>query len=370
MFTLHPIGIIQNTFDTPVSPNEIKQKPSTLIIEEKYAEALYNIELCSFIDIVFYFHKTENSRLKGNIFTGEERGVFASRSPSRPNGIGITTVKLLKRNGNILLVEGLDAINNTPILDIKSVDTSLFAKETSLKELHESVLKTNPRIEHWNNILAGDTDSLLLNAAQLHGHFCPGLAMGIMASVYAMQKLKPITDGMEDVLAIVETNNCFSDGVQFVTGCSFGNNALIFKDLGKTAFTLTQRDGKGIRVISLPESQAYIQTNFPEFTLAYEQVVVQKQHDTEIVARFKKLALERAFATLKLPFDKLFAVSEVLVSVPDYAPSTTSVVCAACGESAMSSRTIKRDNSVLCYACAKHSYNSLDGGGIKCSEKI
>ena len=55
---------------------------------------------------------------------------------------------------------------------------------------------------------------------------------------------------MEEVVAIVECNNCFTDGIQVVTGCTFGNNALIYKDLGKTAVTVARRlDGAGVRLV-------------------------------------------------------------------------------------------------------------------------
>ena len=53
---------------------------------------------------------------------------------------------------------------------------------------------------------------------------------------------------MEKVTCIIECNNCFSDGVQITTGCTFGNNALIYRDLGKNAFTLIRRGGRALRV--------------------------------------------------------------------------------------------------------------------------
>lgn len=68
------------------------------------------------------------------------------------------------------------------------------------------------------------------------------------AGYLAITELDVKGTGMEEVIAIVETNNCFSDGVQIVTGCSFGNNALIYKDVGKTAVTVAKRDGSAIRI--------------------------------------------------------------------------------------------------------------------------
>ena len=364
MYTFEPVGIVKNDCDQIANHNLIKGRVSSITVFEKYSEGLLNIESCEFIDIVFYFHKSEEINLNGKLFNVEKRGVFASRSPNRPNSIGITTVKLISRSGNELLVTGLDAINGTPVLDIKSCDTSLFASESETRQVHDSILKSNPRIEIWNNISTGKTENLLLKAGQLHGHFCPGLAMGVIAATFAMQQIKFDSDGMEDLLAIVETNNCFSDGVQFVTGCSFGNNSLIYRDLGKTAITLTKRDGKGIRIVSLHKSRDYINANFPEFNESYTKVVVNQDHVENEMEEFKKLAIDRAFATLKLDFDKLFKVTQVNIEIPDYAPICESLVCKICGESVMSTRTVVVNGEHVCLFCGDGKYHVLEGRGI------
>ena len=101
----------------------------------------------------------------------------------------------------------------------------------------------NPRQEIEEAIAAKDLSKLLRMNGMLHGHFCPFSAIGVKAAVRAVRELEVRATGMEEVVAIVETNNCFSDGIQFVTGCSFGNNALIYRDYGKTAFTLARRSG-------------------------------------------------------------------------------------------------------------------------------
>jgi formylmethanofuran dehydrogenase subunit E len=209
----------------------------------------------------------------------------------------------------------------------------------------------------------------MLKAGQLHGHFCPGLAMGVMAATYAMNELKVKSDGMEDLLAITETNNCFSDGVQFVTGCSFGNNSLIYKDLGKTAFTLTTRDGNGIRICSRHESQEIIKNKFPEFNKYYQQVVVEQDHQPENISKFKKAALQRAFATLHLAFETLFTVQLIQVEIPSYAKIHESVICSECGESVMKPRTREVDSNFVCYKCHITDFYMFDGNGI-CKSNI
>ena len=177
-----PVGHVENEFDEPVQHHLIKSKTSRIVLDKKYKAALLKIELCTYIDIIFHFHASDEYQLVGKTHTGEERGIFASRSQKRPNGIGVTTVKLLELHDNILVVEGLDAIDQTPVLDIKCCDTSCFEKESDNNPVHNQLLKANPRLEVHNLIETGDTRQLLLRAGALHGHFCPGLSMGVMAA--------------------------------------------------------------------------------------------------------------------------------------------------------------------------------------------
>lgn len=368
-YNIKQVGFVRNGFDDPGDHHKIKEKPSSIIIYDEYLEALLNINECKYLDIIFWFHKSEVSVLSGKTKAGAERGVFASRSPGRPNSIGVTTVKLLECNRNILVVEGLDAINNTPVIDIKCSDNSLFTAGSESYRGPDSLLRSDPRIEIRNHILSDKTDWLLIKAAQMHGHYCPGLAMGVMASSYAMKELMVDSDGMENLLAITETNNCFSDGVQFVTGCSFGNNALIFKDIGKTAFTLTRRNGKGIRVCSRPDSGNILQETFPGFQKLFQLVIIEKNRDADLVAEYKKAALERAFGTLSIPFERLFNVKRLHVEIPDFAPIHESVICSVCNESVMKSRTTGSENSFICYTCKGSNHGILDGSGIHWSDQ-
>ncbi|MCK4288375.1 MAG: tRNA (N6-threonylcarbamoyladenosine(37)-N6)-methyltransferase TrmO [Bacteroidales bacterium] len=364
MMNIKEIGVVKSKFTEPTNPTEMKKHESTIIIKKEFIDGLFKIEDSEFIDVVFYFHKSQGYNLKTITFTGELKGVFASRSPRRPTSIGITTVNLLERKGNELKVTGLDAIDGTPVLDIKPCDNSVF--QANNERIIESDLKSSPRRQIFSHILAGEIDKLLLKAGQLHGHFCPGLAMGVMAATYAMQKIKSQSDGMENLLAIVETNNCVSDGIQFVTACSFGNNSLIFKDVGKTAFTLTKRDGKGIRISTRPEAGEYIHQTKNNFSGQYQKVIKEQNRSDEEIAKLKKAGIETAFAVLNLDFDKIFKIEEVNVNIPDYAPSHESIICDKCGESIMSSRIIKKHGKNLCIPCAGDKCNELNGFGIRC----
>jgi len=115
-----PIGYVENEYLEPGYNEEIYQKVSKIILRKDLAEGLYRVEELEKLYILFYFSKSEGYKLiHRRRYDGEMSGVFASRSPFRPNGIGLTIVELLKVEGNVLHVKGLDAIDGTPVLDIK-----------------------------------------------------------------------------------------------------------------------------------------------------------------------------------------------------------------------------------------------------------
>ena len=120
--TFKPIGIVQNEFKELASPDEIRARESRIILNPDLVEGLQGLELGSQVMVIFYFHLSEGFDLhqhpRGD--SGRPmRGVFALRSPRRPNPIGVTIVELLSIENNMLRVRGLDAINGTPVLDLK-----------------------------------------------------------------------------------------------------------------------------------------------------------------------------------------------------------------------------------------------------------
>lgn len=365
MFTSQPIAKVRNTAKQTDDITLSSDLISEIVVLPDYAPGLLGISSLTFIDVIFYFHQSKGYDLQTHIYTGEYRGVLASRSPHRPNAIGVTSCRLLDVKNNILIVKGLDAINGTPVLDIKPSDNAIFNDQAVNKEAQQARLLANPRNEAIRQILTNQLDQLLIAAAALHGHYCPGLAMGIMAAVRAMRELNAFSDGMEDIVAITETNNCFADGVQYTTACSFGNNSLIFKDIGKTAFTLAKRNGKAIRVCSRQQAPEIIKKAFPEFDKYYQLVVGEQQRDEYTMKRYKELAIERALGTFKLPFDDLFAITKPeSLTIPAYAPTHQSIICEQCRESVMASRIVEQDGQKICYPCAGITVPQLDGHGI------
>lgn len=115
-----PIGYVENDYLEPVYSEKVYQAVSKIILKEEFIDGLFRIEDFEKLHILFNFSKSKNYELiHRRRYDGEMAGLFASRTPHRPNGIGLTIVELLKVEGNVLHVKGLDAINGTPVLDIK-----------------------------------------------------------------------------------------------------------------------------------------------------------------------------------------------------------------------------------------------------------
>ena len=92
---------------------------------------------------------------------------------------------------------------------------------------------------------------LVRKAIDFHGHWCPGLAIGVRAAQWALQEMGKAPD--EEIVAVVETDMCGVDAIQALMGCTFGKGNLIHRDYGKTAFAFyRRRDGKSVRLVFNP----------------------------------------------------------------------------------------------------------------------
>ncbi len=123
--TLTPIGYIKSPIREPTHERmNLKEIISEIVVNENLTEALDGIEGFSHIIVLYWMHRAirEKKRLKTHPMGRTdvpEQGIFAVRTPNRPNPIGKSTARLLERRGNILEVQGLDAIDGTPVIDIK-----------------------------------------------------------------------------------------------------------------------------------------------------------------------------------------------------------------------------------------------------------
>jgi tRNA-Thr(GGU) m(6)t(6)A37 methyltransferase TsaA len=121
--TYRPIGHVENDVSDPVGPDDMRDVESRIVLEPALVEGLVGLESGQHVVVVFHFHRSWGYDLlqhpRGDT-SRPKRGVFALRSPCRPNPIGISTVDVVAIEGNVLRVRGLDAINGTPVLDLKS----------------------------------------------------------------------------------------------------------------------------------------------------------------------------------------------------------------------------------------------------------
>ena len=133
--TMRPIGYIRSPLKTreeapPQSVYAEELREGFIDIEDEFQEGIKSIKAGSYGVILFYFDRSKGYRLSLIPYRAtEERGVFSTRSPNRPNGIGLTIVQFLENDGKTLKFEGVDMLDGTPVLDIKPYNADLNPKE-------------------------------------------------------------------------------------------------------------------------------------------------------------------------------------------------------------------------------------------------
>ena len=203
----------------------------------------------------------------------------------------------------------------------------------------------------------GDLKGLLEKTGELHGHFCAYSACGVKAGYIAMRELGVKNTGMKDFVAIVETNNCFSDGIQLVTGCTFGNRALIFKDYGKTAVTVAKRDGTAIRIAINPDFVDALTEKYPEAWSLFEKIVGRREKTTkEEIGRLTQLFNRMSFEMLDVPEEEMFRIERKATKLPEYAPIPhpifSSTKCSVCGEKVLETHVRAKEGRAVCIPCS------------------
>ena len=191
---------------------------------------------------------------------------------------------------------------------------------------------------------------------KFHGHLCPGLAIGIRAAEMALKEIGPQAAD-EEVVAIVETDMCGVDAIQFMTGCTFGKGNLIHLDYGKNAFTFLRRsDGKAIRIVTKPQSM-----DDPKSEKGGKNGVAIDLEDAQDKGQYKVINQERIQEILDLPFEVLFDVETVKPNFPHKARIRESIECQECGESVMETRVRFLRGRMLCIPCFETAERELDG---------
>ncbi len=225
--TIRPIGVVvsdlKNFDQIPTYCEE-----SYLSIREDLTEGLIGLEHFSHLHVIYHQHRRAEWKKRAHIPEGEEiltmplvaepscKGIYTSRSPARPSGMGSCIVELLRREGNKLHVRGLDAVDGTPILDLKiyipRYDCFPWA-DAPLHWCQKTEMLTTSRLLHWDT----------MNVS---------LTLGMRAGQRALHELG-VARG-EATRAVVHGGDFFAQGVEAVTGCSVVHGTLSFEEKAKS----------------------------------------------------------------------------------------------------------------------------------------
>jgi tRNA-Thr(GGU) m(6)t(6)A37 methyltransferase TsaA len=120
--TFRPIGVVENGLPLGTPSDSLREAEARIVLNHEMIPSLQDLDKEPRVLVVFHFHLSTGwdplQHPKGDE-SRPKRGVFALRSPRRPNGIGVTEVELIEIQDNVLTVRGLDAVDGTPVLDLK-----------------------------------------------------------------------------------------------------------------------------------------------------------------------------------------------------------------------------------------------------------
>jgi len=197
---------------------------------------------------------------------------------------------------------------------------------------------------------------LIKRTTDFHGHWCPGLAIGIRAAELALKEIGKAPD--EEIVAVVETDMCAVDAIQYLTGCTFGKGNLIYKDYGKNAFNFYRRsDGKAIRLVTRPYSigGSGCSSSTSGDTGSLMSKLHKKLLEEGLTDEEQKLWQETRAAVsqriMESPLEDLFEIKTPSDPEPKKARILASLICESCGESVMETRTKRFHGRTLCIQC-------------------
>jgi len=187
---------------------------------------------------------------------------------------------------------------------------------------------------------------LIQKTIDFHGHSCPGLAIGIRAAEVAIREVGRSSD--EEVVAVVENDNCAVDAIQFLLSCTYGKGNLVHLDYGKLAFNFYRRsDGKAIRVIGRPDIFGHQDKEF----MRLRKKMMKRSLTEEEKEQLKRATAARTRYIMEAHIDELFEITPAQGPIPQKAQILEGLICDACGEQTMESRTRRFLGQTLCIPC-------------------
>ena len=162
-------------------------------------------------------------------------------------------------------------------------------------------------------------------ATMFHGHICPGIAIGVLVAKYALENgFEHSPD--EELVAVVETDNCSVDALQTILGTTYGKGNLIHKDYGKSNYNIySRKNQKGVR-------------------LSLKKTIF----DNKKLSRDEKIQ-----NLLSLEPENVFEIRNIEYDPPGMAQIEESLPCSLCGELTMESRMMNYQGKFMCIPCYK-----------------
>ena len=195
---------------------------------------------------------------------------------------------------------------------------------------------------------------LIQKTIDFHGHSCPGLAIGIRVAEVALGEVGPSSD--EEVVAVVENDNCAVDAIQFLLSCTYGKGNLIHLDYGKLAFSFYRRsDANAIRVIGKPMIFGHEDDEF----MILRKTKLRRALTGEEEERLNRATAARIKQIMEADLDELFKITPAQGPIPRKAQILESLICEACGERTMESRTRRFLGQTLCIPCFEARENKI-----------
>jgi formylmethanofuran dehydrogenase subunit E len=330
-FRVVPIGVVHSPVKLP-DEMPLAGVPASVEVLPEFTAALDGIEEHSHLFVLCHMDGAGRDVLRASprkLGAGlPERGVFAMRSPARPNPVGLCVVKLVRREGSTLHVEPLDAVDGTAVLDIKpyAYGWDCVFSARSARSMIDARLP----------FADGLADALRI-AGNFHGDVCPGIVIGARATLAGLRELgldEP--RGTKRLVVFVESDRCVTDAVMALTGCTPGRRTLKVVDAGKMAATfLDLTTGRAVRVAprSRPPSPGGPHT------------------PADLAATSRTLA--------GMDESELLIITDVRVDLRNEdrpGPPSVSVICATCGETVHDRRDVKANGLSLCTHCAGQGY--------------
>ena len=335
-FEAVPVGFVHSTVERP-RDMPIQGVPASVEVLPEYASALSGIEENSHIVVLCHIHEADRDvlvarpRKLGDGFP--ERGVFAMRSPARPNPVSLCVTRLVGREGNVLHVDPLDMVEGTPVIDIKpySFGWDCIFSARSRRPLIDARIAPESVMEDCLRV-----------AANFHGSSCPGIVIGVRETLAALRKLDILDPrGSKRLVVFTESDRCLVDAIMALTGCTPGRRTIRLVETGKMAATfLDTETGRAVRVA-------------PRELPSLGDVSTREGRD-EVSRRLK--AMDE---------DELLSLTEVRVDLAEEdqpGMPRFSARCDECGDRVRDRREVIVDGRTLCRHCSGQGYYSVVEG--------